>query len=69
MTDEYTTLTDDQKAAVDEMVRISRQGRLPVRRIFPDLEAEAYAYPHSSNSIAWGLDHLNGVNFKRGIVE
>lgn len=71
MTNEYETLDPDQKAAVDEMVRVCRNSGQRAERIFPDLVAEVYAYPSGiPNSVHWGMNSLNdGCNFKRGIVE
>lgn len=70
MVNEYTTLTDDQKAAVDEMVRVCWNSGQRAERIFPDLEAEVYAYELRGCRIAWGMNSLEtGVNFKRGITK
>lgn len=67
---EYDSLEPDQKAAVDEMVRVCRETGQRAERIFPDLVAEVYAYPMPLGGIAFGMNSLNdGRNFKRGIVE
>lgn len=68
---EYATLDPDQRAAVDEMIRVCRNSGQRAERIFPDLVAEVYAYKNPVGTrIHWGMNSLNdGCNFKRGIVE
>lgn len=71
MNREYKTLDPDQRAAVDEMIRVCRNSGQRAERIFPDLVAEVYAYKNPVGTrIHWGMNSLNdGCNFKRGIVE
>jgi len=67
--DKIEDLCEAVQDAVNEVIRVCRDhGRC--ERTFEDLSIEAYAYPHSSGKIAWGLNSLKtGLNTRRGIVE
>jgi hypothetical protein len=66
--DRIEDLCESVQDAVKEVIRVCREhGRC--ERIFNDLRIEAYAYPHPSGNVAWGINSLiTGVNTKRGIV-
>jgi hypothetical protein len=67
--DRIEDLCESAQDAVNEVIRVCREhGRC--ERIFDDLRIEAYAYPHASGKVAWGINSLiTGINTKRGIVE
>ena len=67
--DRIEDLCQSVQDAVNEVIRVAREHG-QCRRVFADLNIEAYAYPHPSGKVAWGLNSLiTGMNTKRGIVE
>jgi hypothetical protein len=67
--DRLEDLCESVQDAVNEVIRVAR-GHGRCRRVFGDLNIEAYAHHHPAGGISWGVDSLiTHVNTKRGIVE
>jgi hypothetical protein len=66
--DRLEDLCESVQDAVNEVIRVAREhGRC--RRVFGDLNIEAYAHKYPAGGISWGVDSLiTHVNTKRGIV-
>jgi hypothetical protein len=66
MNDEFEMLNDEQKAAVEDAIKLTRTHNSRKTISIAD-DSEAYAYPHAQGT-AWGVNGgAHGFNIVRGV--